>query len=75
MTILMFTASWCAPCKTMKDFVGDRVTMIDVGEEPDEAQKFGVRAVPTFVKVDGPNVLDIRQGAMSEAAFNQWVNA
>lgn len=53
-----FYATWCGPCRVMKPIVeklerryDDRlhVLKIDVDECDEEATKYGVRAVPTFV--------------------------
>ena len=53
-----FSAVWCAPCRVLnpmfdklKNKVGNDVkfTYIDVEEDVDTAQKYGVRSVPTVV--------------------------
>lgn len=53
-----FTAKWCGPCRVMepvlaslaKEYAGRaELTAIDVDEEPDVAQRFDVRSMPTLV--------------------------
>ena len=56
-TVLRFTASWCAPCKMLapimegmaQEFPGVVFEIVDVDGNPDLAQHFKVRSVPTVV--------------------------
>jgi len=59
MKILKFSATWCGPCKMMKPVVNQierdlQITIheVDVDKKPQEATKYDVRSVPTFIKVD-----------------------
>ena len=55
--ILRFTASWCEPCKALSKTI-DRIDtevpiqVIDIDDQPELAQHFNIRSVPTLVKID-----------------------
>ena len=53
-----FTATWCGPCQQfkpiMEEIAGDgySIEFIDVDNEQNKAEKYGVRSVPTVVIED-----------------------
>ena len=57
--ILYFTADWCSPCKKTRPVVEElnreqimaKFFIIDVDIEPEMAQDFEVKSVPTFVVI------------------------
>ena len=54
-----FSATWCGPCKQfkpiMEEIAGDgySIEFIDVDNEQNKAEKYGVRSVPTVVIEQG----------------------
>jgi thioredoxin 1 len=62
MKYLLFSASWCQPCQTLKPVMEQvsktiPVTKIDVDTDAQTVSDYGVRSVPTVVLVkDGREV-------------------
>eukprot|EP00986_Skeletonema_menzelii_P020952 scaffold32788_cov166-Skeletonema_menzelii.AAC.4 len=70
LTIIDFTATWCAPCKAIAPIYKElseefdaQFIKVDVDDNPEAAQKFGVSAMPTFVFIKGGEVVDRLMGA------------
>lgn len=55
MRILKFYAQWCAPCKKLaKDLDNEnlQVKSIDIEQEEDMVDEYGIRSVPTTIILD-----------------------
>lgn len=54
--LLVFTASWCGPCKAFKPTLAEldqsRLQYLDIDEFPEIREDYGVQSVPTTVLVD-----------------------
>lgn len=83
-TIIKFSAdSWCAPCKAYKpiyESIADETEnvdfySVDVDEEPELAQVFGVRSVPTtlFIPADGSQP-QAGAGVIQKEKFSEITN-
>jgi len=72
--IVDFTATWCGPCQRIKPFFADLENnfphvvfcKIDVDENAKTAEKYGVKAMPTFMAFRGGE----KDGEMSGADAN-----
>lgn len=72
--ILKFSATWCGPCKTLAKNLEivlpefkDKVIIeeVDVEEEIDMANAYGVRGVPMMVFMKHNKIIDTKVGSMS----------
>lgn len=75
-----FYATWCGPCHAVaptletlaKEYSGQlKIIKIDVDKNPQLAQQFNVRGVPTFVLFEKGNVLWRGSGALPAHQFRQ----
>lgn len=69
--LLDFFATWCGPCRMVSPIVDEiaeenpqyLVGKINVDEEPELAQKFGVVSIPTLVVIKNGNIVEQSVGA------------
>jgi thioredoxin-like negative regulator of GroEL len=72
--LVFFGASHSGPARRMESLVAHlarkerarlRVTQVDVNEQPEIAERFGVETVPTIALVKGKRVIDRLEGRVS----------
>ena len=72
--LVFFGASHSGPARRMESLVAHlarkerarlRVTQVDVNEQPELAERFGVQTVPTIALVKGKRVVDRLEGRVS----------
>lgn len=73
-----FWADWCGPCKMIAPFVEDIaqqydgkaiVAKVNIDEEPELAQRFGVMSIPTLVFFENGREFDRKVGVMPPEEF------
>ena len=73
-----FFATWCGPCKMMAPTVDEiaaekagsaSVYKIDIDENPDIAQRYGVMSIPTFIVFKGGEPVAKTLGAQPKDAL------
>lgn len=84
LTFIDFFAEWCGPCKIMapvfeeleREYEGKvEFKKVDVEAESDEAAKFGVMSIPTFVLLKDGKEISRKMGAMPKDVLKTWLDS
>ena len=75
--LLDFFATWCGPCRMIAPLIeqiADEhpeyvIAKIDVDEEPELAQAFGIQSIPTLVVIKNGEVVNTVMGARPKDAI------
>ena len=78
-----FWAEWCGPCKMIAPMLdeaateyADRMSVVklNVDENPNIAQKFGIRSIPTLILFKDGAVQAQKLGAMSKSQLTEFLD-
>ena len=79
-----FWATWCGPCKMIAPVIEQLaqqydgkviVGKVDVDQEPDLAQEYGVMSIPNVVILKNGQEVDRKVGVMPASAYTQALDA
>jgi len=77
-----YWAEWCGPCKMiapiLEEITGDyqgklKIAKVNVDENPQVTQKYGIRSIPTLMMFKDGNVQAQKVGAMSKSQLAAFI--
>ncbi len=77
-----YWAEWCGPCKMiapiLEEITGDyqgklKIAKVNVDENPQVTQKYGIRSIPTLMMFKDGNVQAQKVGAMSKSQLTAFI--
>ena len=78
--LLKFSASWCQPCKSLSgnlkhvDFKDVELKEIDIDENMELANKFGIRSVPTMVLMEDDKEIGRKVGVLMADKIEEFIH-
>jgi len=80
--VVDFWAAWCGPCKVMAPAYEEAATRVgpgvhlgkvDTEAEPEIAQRYGIRSIPTLIAFRNGREIARQSGALSLPQLMQWI--
>ncbi len=81
--VVDFWAPWCGPCvnfeQVFKEVAEDRsgqvrFVKVNTEAEPALSSRFRIRSIPTIMLFKNGEMVDMLNGAMPKAPFNEWLD-
>ena len=83
LVLVDFWAEWCGPCKQIGPILEEIseekkdkliIYKLNIDENPETPQKFGVRGIPTLLLFKDGNLIDSKVGSLPKSALLEWIN-
>ena len=78
-----FWAEWCGPCKQLSPILDElakemagalTVAKVNIDENPESPQKYGVRGIPTLILFKGGKPVATKVGSLPNSQLVEWLN-
>ena len=78
-----FWAEWCGPCKQIGPILEDigetkkdklKILKLNIDENPQTPQKFGVRGIPTLMLFKDGKLVDTKVGSLPKNMIESWLD-
>ena len=82
--IVDFWAEWCGPCKQIGPILEEiaieheskiKVLKINIDENPQTPQKFGVRGIPTLMLFKEGKLVESKVGSLPKTTLEAWIQS
>lgn len=82
LVVVKFGATWCGPCRALDKELAElsgqlpadvEVLSIDVDENPELAERYGISSIPKLMLVRDGKILDEGIGYMSRKQIQNWI--